>query len=141
MLDRYDEPALRVCILRDAIVTYAKPFSANRGQLYRMHRLTEDFVADAQRPLHRELIILRDQSFAHTDHDFRDPSVSRWHGNDGTPVYLLRFRVVQWLDLNRRSSEIRALVSAVEENVGAWISWFEREYSVVDEPPPLPSPL
>ena len=118
---------------RSRILTgLARPFSKNFGRLHARHRLTEEFVQAEQLALHRELLQFRDSAFAHTDHEFRNPSVSRWHDNDGRPFYAIQFRVIPWIGLLRRVPDIHALFSAVERSVGGWIARFERDYKAFD---------
>lgn len=132
LTQRVSDDSIRIPILRDAIVTYARPFSKNFGRLHSKHRLTEEFVQKESLALHRELLEFRDSAFAHTDHEFRNPSVSRWHDNDGRPFYAIQFRVIPWIGLLRRMPEIHALFSAVERSIGGWIARFERDYKAFD---------
>ncbi len=65
LIQRVSDDSIRIPILRDAIVTYARPFSKNFGRLHPKHRLREEFVQAEQLALHRELLEFRDSAFAH----------------------------------------------------------------------------
>lgn len=125
LLARQDALELRYCILRDLVVTYSRPFSKNRGQVFSRHRLEDEVVPIAMQPLHAELLTLRDQAFAHTDHDFRSPQIARWPRSSGGATYAMSFRNPVYDKLNMRLQEIRDLVVAVEQRVNAMARDFE----------------
>jgi hypothetical protein len=110
LLARQNDLELRYCILRDIVVTYSRPFSKNLGRVYRKHALPEDVVPAAMRGLHTELLKLRDQAFAHTDHDFRNPQIARFPREGGGGVYSMSFRNPSYEDLNTRLPEIRVRI-------------------------------
>lgn len=124
MLRRYRRTDIRYCILRDVIVSYSRPFSGNRGKLLTKHSLPEKIVPRAQRPLHRELFKLRNQAFAHTDHSFRDPRLAAFPKAEGGARFVMSFSNPPWESLNRRASEIEALIAAVENAVKDWMEAF-----------------
>lgn len=125
LLARQNDLELRYCILRDIVVTYSRPFSKNLGRVYRKHALAEDAVPAAMRGLHTELLKLRDQAFAHTDHDFRNPQIARFPREGGAGLYSMSFRNPSYEDLNTRLPEIRELVVAVEQCVNTRAREFE----------------
>lgn len=83
MLRRYRRSDIRFCILRDLIVSYARPFSGNKGPTGGEHSLSVKYVPTKHRPLHSELIDLRRQVFAHTDFTYHDPRLSKWDTAQG----------------------------------------------------------
>jgi len=117
LLARQDDLEVRYCILRDIVVTYSRPFSKNLGRVFRKHTLPDDVVPAAMRDLHAELLKLRDQAFAHSDHDFRNPQIARFPRKGGGGQYLMSFRNPAYEDLNKRLPEIRGLVVSVEQAV------------------------
>lgn len=119
--------AVRYALLSYVIVTYARPFSTNRGRAYKRHRLPDSIVPPAMRPLHAELISLRDQSFAHTDHDFRRPRIARWPRKAGGARYVIGFTNPSYDLLLNRLHEIRDLVVLIEDAVNARARAFESE--------------
>jgi hypothetical protein len=98
-------------------VTYARPFSKNLGRVFRKYVLPAEVVPAAMRDLHAELLNLRDQAFAHSDHDFRNPQIARFPRKDGGGHYLMSFRSSAYEDLNKRLPEIRELVVSIEQAV------------------------
>lgn len=70
------EKHIRESLFRDAVVSYAKPFSGNRGISGQSRlRLADTFVSAALRVAHDEIITLRDKLFAHMDLDNQVPNV------------------------------------------------------------------
>jgi hypothetical protein len=122
---------LRFTILRDVIVSYSRPFSGNRGKLVRHHRLPDDMVPQGMAALHAELIALRDQAFAHTDHEFIKPQHARWPRADGSAQYPMSFRVPPYQTMVARIDEIRALTVAMEELVNATIGDYQRSFDTL----------
>jgi hypothetical protein len=125
LLDQQQSLAIRFSLLRDIVVTYGKPFSGNMGRVFRRHRLQDDIVPSEMKPLHQELLGLRDQAFAHTDHDFRDLQIARFRRKEGGGLYTMSFRNPGYEKLNERSGEIRVLIIAVEMRVNERIRDFE----------------
>lgn len=78
-----NDEGLKNLLLKDVIVSYSRPFSANRGVLKRTHRLKEEFVPVKHLLSHRELIYFRNAIIAHTDYSARDPQVVNWSGAGG----------------------------------------------------------
>lgn len=65
ILKRYRRPDVRNALLRDIIITYARPFSISKGDKIPKHILPAKFVPSQLRKLHNELFDLRNQLFAH----------------------------------------------------------------------------
>jgi hypothetical protein len=78
VLKRYRREDVRYCLLRDIVVSYARPFSGNKGETIPKHTLSKKEVPKHLRPLHGELIDLRNQLFAHTDFTYRRPKAVNW---------------------------------------------------------------
>ena len=126
MLPRFPEPDVRYSIIRDAVVAYARPFSKNRGKFLKFHRLPDSIVPRERLELHAELITLRDQAFAHSDHEFFKPQLMRWPHTGSNDRYIFGFAIPPWASLDLRAAEIEALITAVETAVHGWITEFER---------------
>jgi len=116
LLSRYRRADVRHAIFRDVVVGYARPFSSNRDHRKRTHELSLRHVPKTIRPLHKELMKLRHQLFAHTDFAARQPSVTRWQGSVKAqfPMSFSNPPYDAWL---RRSAEILELLEAVEESI------------------------
>jgi hypothetical protein len=127
MLTRYRRDDVRFSLLRDFIVSYARPFSVNRAPPVRKHHLSLRFAANAQRDLHRELIGLRSSVFAHTDFDYHRPRVARWETRRG-PVYPMTIRTASYSSLISREPELRALTTDVQTALGVFQQQWEADY-------------
>ena len=78
LLARYKRLNIRFLIIRDAIISYARPFSGNKGLSGSSMILPVKFVPKHFNDLHVELMNLRNRAIAHTDLDFIDPKVVNW---------------------------------------------------------------
>lgn len=67
---------LKEALFRDAVVSYAKPFSDNRGvHTRRGLKVPESVVPKELKAVHKELIHIRNQLFAHMDLDRQVPKI------------------------------------------------------------------
>jgi len=70
-LDEYVKEAL----FRDAVVSYMRPFSGNRGiHIKRGLRLHVEIIPTELEAAHKEVEEIRDQLFAHNDLSYQNPS-------------------------------------------------------------------
>lgn len=69
------KPELRYRLLVFIIISYARPFTKNRGKLG-VHKLTKKIVPSACRKLHDEIMYYRDKIIAHKDIDYLNPRLS-----------------------------------------------------------------
>ena len=119
LVERQGTDELRFPLLEIAVVRYARPFSKNFGSVIKRHWLDDTVVPPDMLSLHSELIGLRDNAFAHTDHKFRKPEVSRWKQSDGSNRYGLAFRIADYTLLLRRLAALKDLARAVEAAIVA----------------------
>jgi hypothetical protein len=78
LADMKDEH-LREALFRDAVVSYAKPFSDNRGIFTRKGlRISEKGIPDQLKSAHLEIISVRDKLFAHMDLDNQKPELRHY---------------------------------------------------------------
>lgn len=126
VLKRYRRKDVRHCLLRDIVVSYACPFSDNKGQDIPKHKLTKKVVPRNLRQLHDDLIKLRNQLFAHTDYTYRRPKVANW-STASQKWFPMAFRGYDYAKLDSRVSEIESLVKVVEENLQAEIDKIEEK--------------
>lgn len=124
VLKRYRRKDVRYCILRDLIVTYCRPFSGNKGDKMTKHTLTAKVVPKELRPLHNELLNIRNQLFAHTDYTYRQPKVINW-STDTYKWFPMQFRGFDYDKLDKRVPEILKLVQSVESNLQTRIDKIE----------------
>jgi hypothetical protein len=125
VLRRYKKGDVQAALLRDIAVTYARPFSVNRGNVIPKHQLSLAHVPNNARALHKELIDLRNSRFAHTDLKFHDPKVARF-GTKQKPLYPMSFKSFDSQRLLGRLLEVEALVKAVERSVNTEITRYEK---------------
>ena len=124
VLRRYKRGDVQVALFRDIAVTYARPFSVNRGILIPKHHLSLTHVPKSARAMHKELIDLRNSQYAHTDLKFHDPRVASF-GTKQKPWHPMSFKYFDYRRLLDRLSEVEALVKAVEKSVNAEIMRYE----------------
>jgi len=124
VVQRYKRGDVQAALLRDVAVTYARPFSVNRGVEIPKHQLPIRHVPKTARALHKELLDLRNWQFAHTDLKFHDPKVARF-GTAAKPWYPMSFKSFDYQGLLRRLPDIKALVEAVEHSVNTEIQRYE----------------
>lgn len=120
-LDRCVDPAVRMCIIRDIIVIYCRPFAGNREaeaerSKHRLDQVLPRVIPERHAALHLELKRLRNKLFAHSDLDAYGPTAGMWDGKDG-PAFPMSFTGLYHEDLNERLPEIRDLVQTVETAV------------------------
>ena len=132
ILKRYKRLDVRYALLRDITVTYARPFSKNKGKLFPSHTLkANEFVPREARELHNELIDLRNQSFAHTDIPYYNPKVINW-SSPGVNWFPMAFRGSKLENLNKKTDDLLYLVKNVQINLQNMIIAIEDEIVKID---------
>jgi len=73
---------LREALFRDAVVSYAKPFSDNRGVFTKRGlRISDKNIPSDLKAAHLAIIRLRDKLFAHMDLDVQTPELNHFEIN------------------------------------------------------------
>ena len=108
-------------------MTYARPFSVNRGNKHRKHQLALKHVPRQAKALHSRLLELRNSQFAHTDLKFHNPKVARF-GTKEKPWYSMSFKSFDYQGFLRPLPEIRSLIKAVDESVTAEVRRYEQRF-------------
>jgi hypothetical protein len=104
-------------LLRDIVVTYARPFSDNRGIEQLSHKLKKsEFVPKKYYPLHELLMNFRNTIFAHTDIGAKDAKVSRWR-QAGYATYPMSFRRVKYEALIAELGNLKSLLAELREKL------------------------
>lgn len=111
---KVEDKFLQHALMKDAVLSYARPFSKSRGYFGKKYALPEKYVPAAQKELHRRLMFYRDQVFAHTDIASKTPQLSRFKTDKGF-WYPMSFKSLSPEDLLSSVPEIELLVSAVME--------------------------
>ena len=110
LIRAYRRNAIREIILRDALVAYARPFSANRGKSQVQHSLMPSIVPVHYSHLHATVLELRNTVFAHTDIAIRNPRRGKWKAKTGF-VYPTALR---GFPLNELLASIGAITEMIE---------------------------
>lgn len=118
MIRRYQKMDVKFALIRDAIISYARPFSANRGRIIKKHELDGSFVPSNYKSLHDELIHFRDQVFAHTDIDAYDPKLVRWPAKAGY-IYPMGFKGLSVEPFIDKLKNISILIRDVHHTIEA----------------------
>lgn len=105
---------LRDVLCRDAIVSYCKPFTSNRGK-YQKNKLVvpESFVPKALRSEHKALMNARNELIAHMDISKQSAKLERYDVN-GAPHFAYSVKGYELVDFSDLVSHIGELASAVE---------------------------
>ena len=127
LLKRYRRKDVRYCILRDIVVSYARPFSGNRGDQSHNHSLKKKLVPTEFRALHEELLRLRCQQFAHTDKTYYKPKKVNW-SKAGRKWYPISFKGYDYSTLDGQVRKIEQMVKAVERNLQKKIYAIEKSF-------------
>lgn len=103
---------VRLSLFRDIIVTYARPFSGNRGRTTSKHRLKRSSVPTEYRGLHDTLIRYRQTLFAHSDLKAYNPRVSMFEAA-GEMQFPMTFWLLDYDTLEECLPELESLIQGV----------------------------
>ncbi|HBR21541.1 MAG TPA: hypothetical protein DD713_03080 [Nitrospiraceae bacterium] len=126
ILKRYKKLDVRHALLRDIIVTYAKPFSVSHGIEITKHKLSTKLVPSHSKALHEELFNVRNQLFAHTDLLYKNPKVTKWDLGK-YKRFPMSFKGYDYTQLNRQVDEITNLAYAVQKGLRRKIREIEKD--------------
>ncbi|TXI76593.1 MAG: hypothetical protein E6Q43_02065 [Dokdonella sp.] len=124
VLEKVEQKDIRYRLLRDIAVSYARPFSKNRGNQLHTHTCPQSFVPKQLRDLHKELITLRDERFAHSDLKRIKPKLGRWKTKSGF-VYPMSFRGLNYGSLESRIGDIKKLVRNIRDRLQTEINSYQ----------------
>lgn len=127
VLRRYKRADAQYPLLRDIAVTYARPFSTNKGEKIRAHCLSMRHVPAAMRELHRELVRLRNEQFAHTDLKFYRPNISKFR-NETKSWFLMSLKGYDYKSLLNQLAAIESLIRLIGESIQAEIAEYEATF-------------
>ena len=127
VLRRYRKKDVQYALLRDITVTYARPFSTNKGDTIKKHKLKMKHVPKNMRELHNELLRVRMQQFAHTDLTYYNPKLARFSTKPKSPV-VMAFKGYDYARLLRKLPDIEKLIKAVEYSIHKELREYERNF-------------
>jgi hypothetical protein len=105
-------------LMRDITISYARPFSENRGIMQKRHRLQMDALVPKEfHELHNELIERRDTIFAHTDLSALPRLISRYVTREGKGQYAVTFKKPKFEDLYEDVPKIMNLLAEIRKEV------------------------
>jgi hypothetical protein len=109
MIRRYSEENLINILIRDVVISYAKPFSSNYGKVKKIHKLRKDEIVPSDMiELHETLIKFRDKVFAHTDIETKNPRLSKFG---------MTFMRTRYEELKPKVGEIEKLIEGAQANL------------------------
>lgn len=114
-----EDPDVQAALLRDMVVSYGRPFSGNHVARGGLKRIPTTWIPESMAALHAELIQLRDRAFAHSDMDFRKPTVTGFVYSPGSFELRLELSDPDLVALRGRWAEVRSLIDAVEARIGS----------------------
>ncbi len=126
MLRKYKRGDIRYCLIQMVVVSYARPFSSNKvlgeQKKGRYDLKKEIHVPQALWSFHEEVIEMRNQVFAHTDHSFRKPKIANWSNDEQGMFFPMVARGFYYDTVNKKVPEISTLIEAVNNNLNAEIT-------------------
>jgi len=124
LLKEFRESKVRHVFLRDIAVSYSRPFAGSKGVEVAKYVLKERFVPRKNLTLHKELIALRNQIFAHTDLTYRKPRVADFScGNNRW--FPMAFKAYDYDGLFAKIEDISGLIKEIQGNLRKEIAQIE----------------
>ena len=79
-----DDKYLKAALFRDAVISYAKPFSNNRySNQTKGLRISDSHIPKELMSAHKEILALRDELVAHTDMTIQKPKIDKYQDDIG----------------------------------------------------------
>lgn len=116
VLKRYKKRDVRFALLRDFVVSYARPFVGSKGFVCNNHKLNESLVPKDSKELHKDIIHIRHKLFAHNDLNFRDPKVVNW-SEAGILSFPMSFKGSGYEKLDDHHPDMLKLAEVVLNNI------------------------
>lgn len=122
VLRRYKKKDIRCVLIRDIIIAYCRPFTESKGDKGKKHRLSSKAVHPNMKDLHKKLLDLRHQLFAHTDLTYKKPKVAKWSDK----LFIMSFKGFDYKTIENELSKIKQLIEYAQEWVNNSISDYEK---------------
>ena len=79
-----DDKYLESALFRDAVISYARPFSSNRfSDQSKGLRISDNHIPKELTDTHKEVLALRDELIAHTDMTVQKPKIEKYQDDVG----------------------------------------------------------
>lgn len=114
---RANEKALKAALFREAVVSYAKPFSSNRySDGKKGLRISENHVPKEMMIIHNQVLALRDKFIAHTDMAEQRPIVEKFKNEKGYD-YSVVITGYETIDLDELIDPLFKLAQSVHKSL------------------------
>jgi hypothetical protein len=115
-------------LMRDAVVSYCKPFSGNKGRGGVKRSLSmKEWVLKEHWELHRQLIEVRNLSFAHSDLEAKNPNLAM--SNNGVKVHvMMSFVGVQFEEFSKQKALIYSMAKGLQNRLWAELEKYHAEF-------------
>ncbi|HDY75710.1 MAG TPA: hypothetical protein ENH49_04225 [Candidatus Marinimicrobia bacterium] len=123
ILHRYKKNDVRYALLRDFVVSYARPSVGSKGREIKKHILKLKHVPANQRELHGYME-KRHQVFAHNDLKHRDPAIANWSSPE-KPWFPMSFKGSNYDKLDAKHADMLDLAETVLSNINDEIAKME----------------
>lgn len=124
LMKKYSQQEIQHVFLRDMAVSYARPFSGSNGTENSKYVLKKIFIPRQYLDMHKEIMIMRNQIFAHTDLTYKKPKISDF-GSKNTKWFPMSFRGCSYDKLFAEVDAISALIKDIQDNLRKEITRME----------------
>jgi len=115
LMEDFEFGYIQFVFLRDAVISYGRPFSKNRGIHNTPHRLNTEYVPDKYSQLHDEILRLRDTLFAHSDILEKNPKLALL--GDTRPILAISHNGSYLSEIKESLENMSVLIACVQENI------------------------
>jgi hypothetical protein len=127
ILKRYRKKDVRYALLRDIVVTYCRPFTESKGFKIGKDFCGVKFEDKNMKQLHKELLSLRKEIFAHTDLKYKNPKVVNW-STESYKWFPMSFKGFDYDAVDNKLPEIIRLVNYVRKQNQDNIAKYEKNF-------------
>ena len=127
------ELELLECLLAALVVSYARPFSHNKGEPHVASQLPHEYLevlSPEQRRLHNSLKTLRNQAYAHSDPEAVNAILQSFvtsKGLTGSVVSSPRSKHIKWIESKQHVEKIGELIACLQKDLK-----HKRDYMLFD---------
>ena len=127
-LSRVRHPDTVSAIIRDSLISYARPFTGNRGIIKKKNlRLLESLVPEKMLEAHKKIMDVRNQIVAHTDVSYRKPMVGKIKGKS-SKLYPISYKGFYYEDLLKLPNILEPLIKELGSKLWVEIQRYEKEH-------------
>lgn len=112
LIDEHDFGYPQFVFLRDAAISYGRPFSPNRGIHKKNHILDSSIIPSEFSKLHQEIVTLRNTLFAHSDIAEKNPKLALL--GDTKPIFAIEHEGRYLTDIKDRLKDMSKLIQQLQ---------------------------